>query len=123
MHAHLITLTAIAALMLGGPGHAQTEVNCSTAAQALESSPHAGKILDLRVTHDEMAVVNGIIHGSIGSIYLGHADNIQIYYIEPGNYMLMASVQGCHVAHVFVDGIVFSELASFAARTEESRPI
>ena len=122
MRTHLFVLTAFAALVLGGPGHAQTEINCSTAAQALLISAHAGKILDLRVTHDEMAVVNEIIQGSVGTTFIGHADNIQIYYIEPGNYMLMASVQGCHVAHVFVDESLVVEISAFSASLSERRP-
>ena len=119
MRMHLTILAAFVGLLLGGPAHAQTEVNCSTAAQALSFSPHAGKMLDLRVTHHEMALVNEIIQGSVGSTYIGHADNIQIYYIEPGNYMLMASVQGCHVAHVFVDETAVVEVAALWVRGGE----
>ena len=122
MRTHLFVLTAFAALVLGGPGHAQTEINCSTAAQALSISAHAGKILDLRVTHDEMAVVNEIIQGSVGPTFIGYADNIHIYFIEPGNYMLMASVQGCHVAHVLVDESLVVEISAFKASLSERRP-
>ena len=121
MRNQLIVLTALAGLLLGAPGHAQTSVNCTTAAQALAASSHAGKILDLRVTYDDMTLVNGFIHGTVGAAYIGHADNIQIYYIEPGNYMLMASVQGCHVAHVFVDDSALARVSAFAARAEETR--
>lgn len=87
--------------------------------QALSISAHAGKILDLRVTRDEMAVVNEIIQGSVGPTYIGHADNIQIYYVEPGTYMLMASVQGCHVAHVFVDETVVVEVSALWVSADE----
>ena len=117
MRNHLITLTALAGLLLGAPGYAQTAVNCTTAAQALALSPHAGKVLDLRAAYEEAAIVNEIINSVVGSAYVGHADNIQIYYIEPGNYMLMASVQGCHVAHVFVDDSALATVSAFAART------
>ena len=121
MRSHLIVLTALAGLLLGAPGHAQTSVNCTTAAQALSFSAHAGKILDLRVTYDDMTIVNGFIRGAVGAPYIGHADNIQIFYIEPGNYMLMASVQGCHVAHVFVDDSALARVSAFAARAEDMR--
>ena len=77
MRSHLIVLTALAGLLLGAPGHAQTSVNCTTAAQALSFSAHAGKILDLRVTYDDMTIVNGFIRGAVGAPYIGHADNIQ----------------------------------------------
>ena len=59
-----------------------------------------------------MDTVNDIIRGSVGSSYVGQADNVQIYYVEPDNYMLMASVQGCHVTHVFVDDAGFVEYAA-----------
>ena len=116
MRRHLIVLTVFAGLFAVGPGHAQTEVNCPTAAQALSYSPHAGKVLDLRVTLDEMASVNEIIQGIVGSTHIGDADNNQVFYIEPGNYMLMASVQGCHVAHVFVDHAVLAKAAAIYDR-------
>ncbi len=120
MRTNIIVLAAIVGLLLGtlaavlfaGPSHAQTAINCSTAAQALADSNHAGKQLDLRVTYQDMDTVNDIIRGSVGSSYVGQADNIQIYYLESDNYMLMASVQGCHVAHVFVGEAAFVEYAA-----------
>ena len=107
--------------MLGGPSHAQTAINCSTAAHALAASNHAGKQLDLRVTYEDTDTVNDIIRGSVGSSYVGQADNVQIYYVEPDNYMLMASVQGCHVAHVFVDDSAFVEYAALGGAAYEPR--
>ena len=119
MRMHLIVLSAFGGLLLSGPGYAQTEVNCPTAAQALSTSAHAGKILDLRVTYDEMATVNEINQDAVGSNYIGYADNIQVFYIEPGNYMLMASVQGCHVAHVFVDDAALAIVTALFAPTPD----
>ena len=121
MRTHMIMLTTVAGLLLGGPAHAQTAVNCSTAAHALAASNHAGKQLELRVTYEDMDTVNDIIRGSVGSSYIGQADNVQIYYVEPDNYMLMASVQGCHVAHVFVDDSVFVEYAALGGTSYEPR--
>ncbi len=116
-----LALGTLAGLLLGGPSHAQTAVNCSTAAHALAASNHAGNQLDLRVTYEDMDTVNDIIRGSVGSSYVGQADNIQIYYVEPDNYMLMASVQGCHVAHVFVGEAAFVEYAALGGTSYESQ--
>ena len=116
-----LALGTLAGLLLGGPSHAQTAINCSTAAQALADTNHAGKQLDLRVTYENMDTVNDIIRGSVGSSYVGQADNVQIYYVEPDNYMLMASVQGCHVAHVFVDDLVCVEYAALGGTAYEPR--
>ena len=116
-----LLLGTLAAVLFGGPSHAQTAINCSTAAHALAASNHAGKQLDLRVTYDDMDTVNDIIRGSLGSSKIGQADNIQIYYLESDTYMLMASVQGCHVAHVFVDESAFVEYANLSDTSGESR--
>ena len=58
---------------------------------------------------------------AVGSNYIGYADNIQVFYIEPGNYMLLASVRGCHVAHVFVDDAALAIVTALFAPLHEKR--
>ena len=112
MRTHLILLAALAGILLAGPSRAQTAVNCVTAAEAMAQTGQAGKQLDLRVTYDDIDTVNRVIRGTVGAMYIGRADNIQVFYVEPGTYLLMASVQGCHVSHVFVDGSGIGRLAA-----------
>ncbi len=50
MRTRMILLAALAGVLLGGPSHAQTAVNCTTAAQAMAQTEQAGKRLELKAT-------------------------------------------------------------------------
>ena len=101
--ANFILLGALLGLLWAGPSFAQTATHCSTAADAVGDSIGVGKELRLDSTYGEIDTVDNILVARGWQSFVGFADTVQVFHIEPGRYMLMASVQGCHVAHVFVE--------------------
>ena len=110
MRSIIITLGALLGLLFAWPSFAQTALHCSTAVDALKASNEAATELRLSGTYDRIDAVNRILVNTGWESYVGFADTIQIFYITPNRYMLMASVQGCHVDHVFIDETVVAKL-------------
>ena len=109
--------TAMAFLLLLGiaaSAPAQAAYNCTTAARAIQSSDQAGKDLRLKHTYDDIETVTEILRTVGLEPHVGRADTIQVFKIEPDNYMIMASIQGCHVGHVFADESIVSAAAAIA---------
>ena len=109
--------TALAFLLLLGiaaSASAQTVLQCTTAAHAIQSSDQAGKELRLKHTYDEIETVTEILRTVGLESHVGHADTVQVFHIEPDNFMIMASIQGCHVGHVFADESIVSAAAAIA---------
>jgi hypothetical protein len=94
---------AVLGLLLSGPSRAQTAIRCSTAADVLRASERDVEDMRLRYSQTDIFAVNEIVLKSVGLAYLGVADTVQVFSLGAGEYILMASVQGCHVAHDFVD--------------------
>ncbi len=94
---------AVLGLLFSGPSQAQTAIGCSTAADVLKASERGVEDLRLRYSYADIIAVNEIVLRSVGLAYVGFADTVQVFSLGTGEYMLMASVQGCHVAHNFVD--------------------
>ena len=115
--------TALAFLLLLGiaaSASAQTALNCTTAARAIQSSDQAGKDLRLKHTYDDIETVTEILRTVGLESQVGHADTVQVFHIEPDNYMIMASIQGCHVGHVFADESIVSAVAAIAVASTRS---
>ena len=96
--------TALAFLVLLGvapSASAQTALQCTTASHAIQSSDQAGKQLRLKHTYDDIDTVTEVLMTVGLESHVGHADIVQVFDIAPDNYMIMASIQGCHVGHVF----------------------
>lgn len=94
---------AVLWILFSGPAQAQTAMRCSTAADVLSASQHGIEDLRLRETYADIFAVNEIVWRTVGLAYVGVADTVQVFSLGTGGYLLMASVQGCHVAHDFVD--------------------
>jgi hypothetical protein len=94
---------ALIGILFSGPSQAQTAIRCSTAADVLRASERSVEDLRLRDSYTDIFAVNEIVLGSVGIAYVGVADTVQVFSLGTGEYMLMASVQGCHIAHNFVD--------------------
>ena len=108
--ANIFVLSAILGLFWAGPSFAQTATHCSTAADAAGVSNDTRNGLRLNDTYTDIGTVNHILGTNGWQSYVGSADPVQVFRIEPGRYMLMASVQGCHVAHAFVEESVIASL-------------
>ena len=109
--------TALAFSLLFGiaaPASAQTALQCTTAAHAIQSSGQARKKLRLKHTYDNIETVIEILRTVGLESNVGQADTVQVFHIEPGNYMIMASIQGCHVGHVFADESIVIAAAAIA---------
>ena len=85
------------------PSLAQTSLACTTAVGALEGTKYAGKPLRLLETFSDREAVNEFLATNSRRPHVGGADTIQLFSMGPGHYMVMASIQGCHVAHYFTD--------------------
>ncbi len=110
MRSNTILLAALFAVLFSTPSFSQTELDCSTAADVVKHADQRGEELRLYDTYDDIEVVNAVLLESGWEAYVDVADTIQIFTVEPGRYMLMASIQGCHVAHAFVDDSVVARL-------------
>lgn len=109
--------TALAFLVLLGvapSASAQTALQCTTASHAIQSSDQAGKQLRLKHTYDDIDTVTEVLMTVGLESHVGHADIVQVFDIAPDNYMIMASIQGCHVGHVFADESIVSAAATIA---------
>ena len=94
---------AVTVILFSVPSQAQTAIGCSTAADVLRASERSVEDLRLRYTYADNLAVDEIVLSSVGLAYVGVADTVQVFSLGTGVYMLMASVQGCHVAHDIVD--------------------
>ena len=103
MRSNIIALSVLLGLLWAGPSFAQSAIHCFTAADAVGDSNDAREGLRLNHTYTNIGTVNHILRTNGWQSYVGFADTVQVYYIDPGRYMLMASIQGCHVAHAFVE--------------------
>ena len=103
MRSMMMTLGALFGLLLASPSFAQTALNCSTATDVMSTNGEAGKELLLHETYTGSDRVENILLANGLVSHVGAADTVQLFYVEPDRYLLMASVQGCHVAHTFVD--------------------
>ncbi len=110
MRTNLIVLSALLGLLWAGPSFAQTAIYCSTAADVVGDSNDARNGLRLNDTYTDIGTVNHILETNGWQSYVGFADTVQVFHVDPDRYMLMASVQGCHVAHVFVEESVVASL-------------
>ncbi len=103
MRSMIMTLGALFGLLLASPSFAQTALNCSTATDVMGMNGEASKELLLHETYSSTDRVENILLANGLDSHVGAADTVQLFYIAPDRYLLMASVQGCHVAHTFVD--------------------
>ena len=92
-----------AALLAAGPAWTQTEVGCLTAADVVRESSYRGATLTLYETFVDRDAVDRLVKSRFGAGALDEADMVQVFYLGNGRYLVMASVQGCHVAHMFSD--------------------
>lgn len=99
----MMTLGALFGLLLASPSFAQTALNCSTAADVMKISGEAGKELLLHETFSGTDQVENILLANGLESHVGATDTVQLFYVEPDRYLLLVSVQGCHVAHTFVN--------------------
>lgn len=90
-------------LSAAGAAQAQTAVSCQTAAQIVADSPYAGSSLTLQSQYDHPDTVDRLVKGRFGNDLNDRPDLVQVYYLGNGRFLIMASVQGCHVAHEFSD--------------------
>ncbi len=110
MRTKFMVLSALLGLLWAGPSFAQTAIYCSTAADVVGDSNNARNGLRLNDTYTDIGTVNRILGMNGWQSFVGFADTVQVFHIDPDRYMLMASVQGCHVAHVFVEESVVASL-------------
>ena len=94
---------AVMGILFSDPSQAQTALRCSTAADVLGASERSAEDLRLRNSYTDIFAVNEMVWRSVGLAYVGVADTVQVFSLGTGEYLLMASVQGCHVAHDIVD--------------------
>lgn len=90
-------------LAAASPAGAQTELACQTAAAIVAASPYAGSALTLSSQYDRQEDVDRLVKVRFGEQLAARPDLVQVYYLGSGRHLVMASVQGCHVAHEFAD--------------------
>ena len=109
--------TALAFLLQFGivpSASAQTAIQCTTASHVIQSSDQAGKQLHLKHTYNDIDSVTEVLLTVGLESHVNHADTVQVFHMEPDNYMIMASIQGCHVSHVFADESIVTAAAEIA---------
>ncbi len=114
MRSMMMSLGALFGLLLASPSFAQTALQCSTATDVMKVSGEAGKELLLHETYSRTDRVANILLANGLESHVGAADTVQLFYVEPDRYLLMASVLGCHVAHAFVDRSVVVALQEYS---------
>ena len=108
------TLAFVLLLGVAPSASAQTALQCTTASHAIQSSGQAGMQLRLKHTYDDINTVTEVLMTVGLESHVGHADTVQVFDMEPDNFMIMASIQGCHVGHVFADESIVSAAAEIA---------
>ncbi len=103
MRSMMMTVGALFGLLLASPSFAQTALYCSTATDVMTMNGEASNELLLHETYSGTDRVENILLANGLESHVGAADTVQLFYVEPDRYLLLASVQGCHVAHTFVD--------------------
>ena len=103
MRSIMMTLGALVGLLIASSSFAQTALHCSTATDVMRMNGEAGKQLHLHETFDALRQVENILLANGLEPHVGAADTVQLFFVEADRYLLLASVQGCHVAHTFVD--------------------
>ena len=106
MRSMMMTLGAVVGLLLASSSFAQTALNCSTATDVMRVNGEAGKEIRLHDSFHAVSQVEDILRANGLDSHIGAADTVQLFFIEPDRYLLLASVQGCHVAHTFVDASI-----------------
>ncbi len=106
MRSIMMTLGALVGLLLAGSSYAQTALHCGTATDVMRINGEAGKELHLHETFNAEPRVEDILLAHGLESHVGAADTVQLFFVEPDRYLLLASVQGCHVAHTFVDASI-----------------
>lgn len=107
-------LIIVLLLVVAPSASAQTPLQCTTASHAIQSSGQAGKQLRLKHTYDDIYTVTEVLLTVGLESHVGHADTVQVFDMEPDNYMIMASIQGCHVGRIFADQSIVSAAAQIA---------
>jgi hypothetical protein len=82
---------------------AQTEVGCQTAAQIVAQSSFAGSTLTLHEQYDKPEAVERLVSSRFGKALETRPDQVQVCDMGNAHFLIMASAQGCHVAHTFSD--------------------
>ncbi len=112
MRSILATFILTMGLAASGGVSAQTAVNCATAAEV--AGRYGGAILALRATFTETAAVGRIVRSLFAVTPLGNAravaDTVQVFHMSPDRYLVVASVQGCHIAHVLANAALVEDL-------------
>ena len=108
MRSVLATFILVAGLAASGGASAQTAVNCATAAEV--AGRYGGVILALKETFDETASVSRIVRSVFTAAPVDHADTVQVFHMSPDRYLVVASVQGCHLAHVLANAALVEDL-------------
>ncbi|MDP6604532.1 MAG: hypothetical protein QGG17_10095 [Rhodospirillales bacterium] len=98
------------ALTLSPPASAQTASACVTALDAIRAAGHPASHLRLMTSTDDADTVERILRERGWSAHLDRSDTVQVFSVGAEVFLLMASVQGCHVVHAFTDASALSEV-------------
>ena len=106
MRRFMMTFGAVVGLLLASPTFAQTALHCTTATDVMRMNGEASKQLQLHETfHAVPQVAETLLANGLDS-HVGATDTVQLFFVQSDRYLLLASVQGCHVAHTFVDASI-----------------
>ncbi len=116
--AAVFAILMVIGLAVPSPLPAQTVLSCVTAVGALNGTKYAGRPLRLLETFSDAGAVEEILTTNNADAYVSVADTVQIFSVGTDGFMVMASIQGCHVAHFFTDDpiVMKSEGAQLAQR-------
>ena len=99
----IVPVLFILGMLAQGPAAAQTEVDCRTVADILAESLYAGASSRLYATYTDKAQVADLVRSRFGEAAVEKADTVQVFYLGEARYLVMASLQGCHIAHAFTE--------------------
>ncbi|HJO68888.1 MAG TPA: hypothetical protein QF804_04310 [Rhodospirillales bacterium] len=97
-------------LTLSPPASTQTASECVTALDAVRAAGRPAAHLRLLASTDDADKVERILRERGWSAYVGRSDTVQVFSVGAEVYLVMASVQGCHVAHALTGASALPEV-------------